>query len=152
MVELEELQEELVGARAEVERLTEDVADREARVQEMVAEMQSLRRGVEAARAEAAQMRESAQEESRRLIDRYRAVLVQALPDIPAELIRGESLDDLDRAATVAREMVSWARQQAQAAAASLIPAGSPARGTPDLGSLSPAEKIRMGISTAKSE
>ncbi|MGD9895167.1 MAG: hypothetical protein AB7R89_26290 [Dehalococcoidia bacterium] len=147
MDELTELQAELVGARADVERLTEDVADREARVQTMVAEMESLRRGVEVARAEAIQVRESAQEESRRLTERYRTVLLQALPDVPADLIRGESLDDLDRAAALAREMTSWARDQLQTAAAARIPAGSPTRGAPDFGSLSPAEKIRMGIS-----
>jgi chromosome segregation ATPase len=147
MDELTKLQEELVSVRADVERLTEDVADREARVQTMVAELESMRRGAEVARAEAAQVRESALETSRQVVDRYRAALLQSLPDVPPELIRGESLDDLDRAAALAREIATWARDQAQTAAAARIPAGSPARAAPDLESLSASEKIRMGIS-----
>jgi cell division septum initiation protein DivIVA len=146
MDELKELQAELVGARANVERLTEDVADREARVQTMVAEMESLRRGVEAARAEAVQVRVTAEEEARRLTERYRAALLQSLPDVRPDLIRGESLDDLDRAAALAREMASWARDQAQTTAAARVPAGSPARAAQDIEALSPSEKIRLGI------
>ena len=146
MEELEGLQEELVGARAEAERLAEELADREARAQELAAGMESLRRDLEAARQDAVQARTAAAEESRRLAERYRAVLVQAAPDVPPDLIQGESVEELDRSLATAREVVARVREQVQTQAAARIPTGSPVRGAPDLGALSPAEKIRMGI------
>ena len=146
MEELEGLQEELVGARAEAERLAEELADREARAQELAAGMESLRRDLEAARQDAVQARTAAAEESRRLAERYRAALVQAAPDVPPDLIQGESVEELDRALAAAREIVARVREQVQTQAAARIPTGSPVRGAPDLGGLSPAEKIRMGI------
>ena len=146
MEELEGLQEELVGARAEAERLAEELADREARAQELAAGMESLRRDLEAARQDAVQARAAAAEESRRLAERYRAALVQAAPDVPPDLIQGESVEELDRALAAAREVVARVREQVQTQAAARIPTGSPVRGAPDLSGLSPAEKIRMGI------
>ena len=146
MEELEGLQEELVGARAEAERLAEELADREARAQELAAGMESLRRDLEAARQDAVQARTAAAEESRRLAERYRVVLVQAAPDVPPDLIQGESVEELDRSLAAAREVVARVREQVQTQAAARIPTGSPVRGAPDLGGLSPAEKIRLGI------
>ena len=146
MEELEGLQEELVGARAEAERLAEELADREARAQELAAGMESLRRDLEAARQDVVQARTAAAEESRQLAERYRAALVQAAPDVPPDLIQGESVEELDRALAAAREIVARVREQVQTQAAARIPTGSPVRGAPDLGGLSPAEKIRMGI------
>ena len=146
MEELEGLQEELVGARAEAERLAEELADREARAQELAAGMESLRRDLEAARQDVVQARTGAAEESRQLAERYRAALVQAAPDVPPDLIQGESVEELDRALAAAREIVARVCEQVQTQAAARIPTGSPVRGAPDLGGLSPAEKIRMGI------
>ncbi len=146
MEELDELREELVDARAEAERLAEQLADREARSQEMAEGLAALRREVEAARREVNEARTTAAEQSRQVAARYRAVLQQVAPDVPPDLIQGESVEDLDRSLVAAREMVAHVREQVQAQAAARIPTGSPVRGAPDLGSLSPAEKIRIGI------
>ena len=147
MEELDELREELVGARAETERLAEELADRAARTQTLAEEMASLRPELEAARQEAAQARSAAEADARRLAERYRAALVQAAPDVPPDLIRGESVEALDRSLVTAREMVERVREQMQAQTAARIGAGSPVRGAPDTSALSPAEKIRLGIS-----
>ena len=146
MEELDELREELVGARAEAERLAEQLADCEARSQEMAEGLEVLRREVEAARREANEARTAAAEQSRQVAARYRAVLQQVAPDVPPDLIQGESVEDLDRSLSAVRDVVARVREQVQAQAAARIPAGSPVRGAPDLGSLSPAEKIRIGI------
>ena len=139
MEELDGLREELVEARVEAERLAEALADREARAQQMAEGMETLRRDLESART-------AATEESRRLAERYRTVLLQAAPDVLPELVQGESVDELDRSLVTARETVARVREQMQTQAAARIPAGSPARGEPDLSGLSPAEKIRLGI------
>ena len=146
MEELEELREELVGARAETERLAEELADRTARTQTLAEETASLRRDLEAARQEAAHARSSAEMDARRLAERYRTVLVQATPDVPPDLIQGESVEALDRSLATARETVARVREQLQTQAAGRIGAGSPVRGAPDTSGLSPAEKIRLGI------
>ena len=146
MEELDELREELVGARAEAERLAEQLADREARSQEMAQGLEALRREVEAARREANEARTAAAEQSRQVAARYRAVLQQAAPDVPPDLIQGESVEDLDRSLTAAREVVAHVRERVQAQAAARVPTGSPVRAAPDGGALSPAEKIRLGI------
>ena len=146
MAELDELREELVGARAEAERLAETLADREARTQTLAEEMASLRRDLEAARHEAALTRAAAADDARRLAERYRAVLVTAATDVPPDLIRGDSVDDLDQSLATARDVVARVREQMQAHAAARVPAGSPVRTGPDTGALSPAEKIRLGI------
>ena len=146
MEELDELREELVSARAEAERLAEQVADREARAAQLAEGMETLRRQVEAARMDAAQARAAATEEAQRLADRYRAALLQAAPDVPPELVQGASVEELDRSLATAREVVARVREQMQAQAASRIPTGSPVRGGTDLGTLSPAEQIRAGI------
>ena len=146
MEELDELREELVGVRAEAERLAEELADREARALEQAEGMEALRREVESARFEAAQARAAAAEEAQRLAGRYRAALLQGAPDVPPDLVHGESVDDLDRSLATAREVVARVRDQMQAQAAYGIPYGSPVRGAPDPGALSPAEKIRAGI------
>jgi multidrug resistance efflux pump len=140
MVELDELREELVGARAEVERLAEQLADREAQALTQSDELAALRRDLEATRA-------AALDEARQAAARYRAVLLQAAPDVPPDLIQGESVDDLDRALATAREVVARVREQVQLQTAARVPAGSPVRGAPNLDALSPAELIRAGIS-----
>ena len=146
MEELDELREELVAARAEAERLAEELADREARAVTQAEELDGLRREVEAARQEAAQVRATVAEEARRLTGRYRAVLLQAAPDVPPDLLQGESVDDLDRSLVKAREVVARVREQIQTQTAARIPAGSPVRGGAHTAALSPAEQIRAGI------
>ena len=147
MEELDELREELVGARAEADRLAEELADREARAQTLAEEMAALRQDLETARQEVTLARSTSTDESRRLAERYRAVLVMAAPEVPAELIQGESVEELDRSLVSARDLVARVREQMQAQTVARVPAGSPVRGAPDVSGLSPAEKIRLGIS-----
>lgn len=144
--ELEELREQLVCAQAEAERLAEEAADREARTAELAQGMESLRRDLAAARGEAAEAKSAAATEARALTERYRAALIQSTPETPPELIQGESVEELDRSLTAAREIVARVRAQVETNAAARIPSGSPARGRPDHGALSPAEKIRAGV------
>jgi hypothetical protein len=54
----------------------------------------------------------------------------------------------VDAAAERARQTVAQVRQHLeQQANAIRVPAGAPQRSAPDLGDLSPAEKIRLGLS-----
>ena len=155
--ELEELQEELAGARSELERLQMTAADREARAAHVEAELASAREELAGAR-EAAQSREeellarndelSAQ--ARGVAQRYRELILQQAPELPEELVTGDSVAEIDAALECARETVARVRghieSQAQAAR---VPVGAPVRLGPDLSGLSAAEKIQQGLGRA---
>lgn len=146
MEEIEQLRAELVGVRAEAERLAGQLADREARTTELTTGIEALRRDLEAARGEAAQALTAATEDGKRLTARYREALLQAAPEVLPELIAGESVDDLDRALATAREVMARARTQVESRTAERVPAGSPVRSAADYNTLSPSEQIRAGI------
>jgi predicted nuclease with TOPRIM domain len=139
MDELEAVREELLNARAEAERLAEEAAEREARQQELTAELETVRQELAAARDAARDLHEQT-------VARYRALILQAAPDVPANLIRGETFDDLDRSLAEARQTVTAIHEQARGERAARVPAGSPVRGAGDWEGLTPAEKIRAGI------
>lgn len=144
--ELEQLREELVGARTDLERLAERVADREARALALVGENDALVRQVEAARFDAEQTRSQAADLVAGLTGRYRAALLASAPEVPESLVLGETADEIDRSFATAREAVTRVREQVTAEAARVIPYGSPARGGLEAGGLTAAEKIRAGI------
>lgn len=77
----------------------------------------------------------------------YRNQVLKANPLIPAELVLGNTIADIDQAtqkatAIVTRIKEGLAKDQQQAT----IPAGAPGRTPPDLSGLSPKEKIAQGI------
>ena len=79
---------------------------------------------------------------------KYRALILSAAPEVPEELVKGETPDEVDASFAAAREMVDRVRRQLEAkAAAERVPAGAPARTPPDLSGLSPVEKIAYALS-----
>jgi hypothetical protein len=91
------------------------------------------------------------QEQSRTLLA-LKEALLRANPLIPAEMLDAGSLDSLQASLRSAEQMVGRVRQrleeeQRSAAQAWRVPAGAPVRRGLDLDSLSPAEKIRHGLS-----
>lgn len=79
---------------------------------------------------------------------KYRALILAGAPEVPEELVKGETPDEVDAAFAAAREMVERVRQQLEAkAAAERVPAGAPIRSGPDLSALSPVEKIAYALS-----
>jgi hypothetical protein len=76
-------------------------------------------------------------------VSRYRAAVVAAAPGVPEELLRGETVEEIDASLEVARGIVSRVREQIERdSAAQSVPAGAPSRTPPDMSALSPAEKI----------
>jgi len=77
----------------------------------------------------------------------YRALAVQANPEVPKELIGGDTVQAINESLSKAKVMVSQVRQDLSAEIqAAKIPAGAPQRTPPDLSALSPREKIQYGI------
>jgi len=80
-------------------------------------------------------------------VAKYRKAILSRLPEIPEELVRGETVDEIDASLELATQIVSRVRQQLDAEESSkAVPAGAPPRTTPDLSALAPSEKIAYGL------
>ena len=80
-------------------------------------------------------------------IANYKAIVVQANPEVPEELISGDSIEVINESLSKAKAMVSRVRQGLEVEIqAAKIPVGAPQRTPPDLSALSPREKIQYGI------
>jgi len=159
------LEEQLAAAHADVERLQTQMADLTARQSQHDAELQELRGQLETSRGEAEsarneatghakeieRLRESvvtAEAQGKEAVRRYRDAMLEREPQLPADLVAGDSITELDAAIERARQTVAQVRQHLDLQAQALrIPAGAPARGDPDVSDLSSAEKIRLGLS-----
>jgi chromosome segregation ATPase len=165
------LQEQLGEARAEVERLQMAAADAEARavhLEEMNGEMRCRLETVEGelasgrqrideldgqlggAQTELAVAQQETQELHARLqaaAGKYREVLLAAAPELPEEMVAGDSIEEVEAAAERARQTVRQVRDRMESQAqVGRVPTGSPPRGAPDFSALSPIEKIRLGL------
>lgn len=155
--ELVALQEALADARAEVERLQSEAADRQARAATVEQEAVELRERLRAAEA-ALETRDAALAQAGRELEslraslagaaaKYRDAVLAASPDLPAELVAGETIDEIDASIEVARLTVTRVRDHLEAQAhAGRTPVGAPERREPDATRLTPAEKIRLGL------
>lgn len=155
--ELAALREELADARAEIERLQAQAADREARAvtleQEAVELRERLRQamadleGREAVLAESGRELESLRAALAHAAARYRETALAAAPEIPADLVSGETLEEVDASLEAARRTVARVRDHLESRAqAERVPAGAPERQGAELTRLSPADKIRLGL------
>ncbi|MBI4236457.1 MAG: hypothetical protein HY688_03765 [Chloroflexi bacterium] len=80
-------------------------------------------------------------------LQRYRQAILDAAPDLPPELLVGETVSELDASVARARALVERVRSQLEADLAhGRVPAGAPPRRTPDLSALSAREKITLGL------
>lgn len=77
----------------------------------------------------------------------YKAIVVQVNPEVPEELVTGDSIESINESLGKAKGMISRVRQGLEAEIqAAKIPAGAPQRMPPDLSALSPREKIQYAI------
>jgi len=84
-------------------------------------------------------------------VDKYRAAVLATAPGVPDELLKGETVEDIDASLEQARRIVSKVKQQIENdAAAKSVPAGAPPRTPPDMSGLSPAEKIAHALTTER--
>jgi septal ring factor EnvC (AmiA/AmiB activator) len=77
----------------------------------------------------------------------YKALVIQGNPGVLAELITGDTVEEVNESLKNAQALVERVRQEMEAEAAKTrIPAGSPQRAPLDLSALSPREKIQYAI------
>jgi chromosome segregation ATPase len=161
------LEEQLAAAQADIDQLQARLADAEASTLTREGELADVRRQLEAARQDiatrdaslASQIEElastrgslaDAEARSRNSASRYREIVLSHEPDLPADLVSGETVTEIDEALARARQTVAQVRQHIEQQAQVLrVPTGAPTRGSPDLSSLTPSEKIRLGLQQA---
>ena len=75
-------------------------------------------------------------------------LLLATVPEVPQELVKGETMEEVEVSLAAAREMVEGIKRRLEAKLATeRIPAGAPVRAAPDLSALSPREKIALALS-----
>lgn len=88
-------------------------------------------------------------EAERALLERYRLALLATEPAIPAELVAGESAEEIEASFAAAKELAERVRRGVRAEDARRVPAGAPGRAGG--GPLSAFEKIRAGLAARSS-
>ncbi len=86
-------------------------------------------------------------------VDRYRSAVLAGAPDVPGDLVRGATLDEVDESLEAAKRTVTQirARVTAELGKAEGFPVGSPARDDGNLDGLSASEKIAYGLARGRS-
>lgn len=131
--------------------VSEDALDDEADEPpiEALDELEALAAAEAGQLAQAQTALEAERERTRSVLARYRAAVLAAEPDLPPELVRGDSLEELDGSLAAARSAVVEIRARLIEASASVergFPVGAPARVGASTAGLSAAEKIRRGL------
>ncbi|HUU08181.1 MAG TPA: hypothetical protein VMW61_01510 [Dehalococcoidales bacterium] len=148
--ELEELKAriaELEGVVAEKEAALKGKDGRITEVEQVIAEKDSEVATLKQTVAELEGALNKAQDSLVEAVISYRHLVVQANPDIPEELISGDTIEAIDQSVANARELISRVKEGMEAEASkSRFPAGAPPRMLPDLTALSPREKIQYAI------
>ena len=128
----------------------QELASKDARVSELEAAVASLE-------SETATMKQTVAESSDNLnklneslkeaVASYGALVIRSNPDVPEELIAGDSIEAIADSLTSAKELVTKIRKGMEAEISlARVPIGAPERTAPDLSALSPREKIQYAI------
>ena len=80
-------------------------------------------------------------------VTKYREALLKAYPQLPGELIQGNSIEELDASVRQAEAVVEKVKSKLEES--SRIPAGAPLRKSPDISTMSSMEKVQYGLQHA---
>jgi uncharacterized protein (DUF3084 family) len=144
------MEEELNRLKAKVSRLEELVAQKNqqvSRLEQAIADKDSQIANLKQSLAESDEQRKHLSDSLAQAIDSYKALVISANPEVPAELISGDTIKAIDESLVKAKDLVSKVRQGLEAEAMQArFPSGAPVRTPPDLSALSPKEKIQYAM------
>ena len=128
--------EELTKANARIIELDQIVANVDS-------EMVTLKQAV----AESEEKLTSVNHSLTEAVASYKAMVVEANPQVFEELITGDTIEAINESLEKAKTLISRVRQGLEAEiTVGKVPAGAPIRTPPDLSALSPREKINYAI------
>ena len=129
MVEPTEQEDEAAEAAATPDETQAELAELRSALEQRDLEIQSLQDRIASATA------------------RYREALLAAAPDIPEELVVGESPEEVDASLAGARQMVERVRGRIESQiAGERVPSGAPVRGAQEFSDMSSREKIAYAL------
>ena len=147
----------LVAAQAQVEDLTRQLGERDAKMGELQTEISEKGALVESQATDLAILQEAGKENETKLagfsesltdaLKRYRDLALVQIPDAVADLVVGDTIDAIDASLAGAKTLVDKVKAGLEVSASEDISAGSPARTEPDWRGLSSKEKIIKGLS-----
>ena len=153
----QELIDELEAVRAELERLKREKEDLIRELESRNAAITELEQMVASKDSEIVALKQAMTESDKKLADisnaltqavaSYKALVVETNPEVPAELITGDTIDAVNESLGNAKALIDRVRQGIEEEALrTKVPAGAPQRTPLDLSVLSPREKIQYAI------
>ena len=135
----------------------QELASRDTRISELERSESGLRQIVADKENEVATLKQAVAESNdslnklgesfKQAVASYKVLVIQSNPDVPEELVTGDSIEAITDSLTSAKELVSKIRKGMEAEISlARVPAGAPERTPPDLSALSPREKIQYAV------
>jgi uncharacterized coiled-coil protein SlyX len=147
------IEEELNRLKAKVSQLEELVAEKNrqfSKLEQATADKDSQIASLNQSLAEADEQAKKLIDSLAQAVASYKAVVISANPEIPEELISGDTIEAVDQSLARAKKLVSKVKQGLEAEAMQTkFPGGAPVRTPPDLSALSAKEKIQYAIGGA---
>lgn len=138
---------ELEGLIAQREQ---ELASRDTRISELgqaTANLENEIATLKQAVAEADDSLHKLGESFKQAVASYKVLVVQSNPDVPEELVTGDTIEAITDSLTSANELVSKIRKSMETEISlARVPAGAPERTPPDLSALSSREKIQYAV------
>jgi chromosome segregation ATPase len=159
--EEKELTDEQEAAEGELEGLRQEKEEFIHTLESKNAAIAELEQAVNSKDREIATLKQSIADSEQRLaeinatlvqaIASYKGLVMQTNPEIPVELLAGDTIEVINESLQNARALVDKVRQGIEAEISKTrVPAGAPQRAPLDLSVLSPREKIQYAIGGKK--
>ena len=148
--ELEAGMTELEAWQQEKEALTRELGSRNSiinRLEQALANKDSEVAALKQAREESEGKLNEVKDSLSQAIASYKALIVESNPGVLAELITGDTVDEVNESLKNAQALIDRVKQEMEAEVSKIkVPAGAPQRAPLDLSALSPREKIQYAI------
>ena len=148
--ELEATRDELARLKQEKEELIRELESKNAAItglEQTVASKDSEITILKQAIAESEQKLTEINDTLAQAVVSYKSLVVETHPEIPADLITGDTIEAINESLENARALIDKVKQGIEAEASrTKVPAGAPQRVPLDLSVLSPREKIQYAI------
>ena len=153
----QKLTDELEAVKGELERLKQEKESVIRELESKNATTTELEQAVASKDSEIAILKQAVAESDKKLAElseslaqavaSYRAMVTEANPEVPDELLTGDTIDAINESLENARALIDRVKQGIEAEVSrTKIPAGAPQRAPLDLSVLSPREKIQYAI------
>ena len=141
--EVEELKQENAALAREIAARDETIIRLEQTVASKDGEIATLKQAVAEAEKKVAELGDALAQ----AVASYKAMVIEQNPGVLAELITGDTIEEIDGSLKNAQAIIERVRQELEAEVAKTkVPAGAPQRAPLDLSALSPREKIQYAI------